>query len=105
MERFDKKKTPVLIRDKLPFSEIVKEAVKKIKQPLLLYGISESALLISLLLCGKDITKGMYPIVYTLAGLIVFIAIGHFTLEFYRGRPIVEELMDRILRLDRKSVV
>lgn len=69
-------------RDNPSFIAIAIEAVKKIQQPLLLYGIVESVLLIVLLAFGKDVPHGLLPIVYALVVLILLIAIAHFALEF-----------------------
>jgi hypothetical protein len=71
---------------KPPFIEVASEAVKSIKEPLLLYGILESIFLIFILLVGKNVPSGLVPLVYVLAALVLFIAFSHFTLSYRRQR-------------------
>lgn len=69
---------------KPPFTEVALEAVRKIQTPLLLYGIVESVLLIFLLVVGRNVPGALLPIVYTLAGLVLLIAIAQFVGEYRR---------------------
>lgn|GEM_PF-2361778 len=71
---------------KPPFIEIASEAVKNIKEPLILYGIVETIFLIFILLTGKKISSGLVPLVYVLAALVLFVAFFHFILVYHRQR-------------------
>ncbi len=70
-----------------PFIDIVREVVRKIQQPLLLYGIAMGVMLVFLLVVGREVPSGLLPIVYGLLVLIMLTAIGHFALEYIDRRP------------------
>ncbi|MBU0908854.1 MAG: hypothetical protein KJ717_04745, partial [Proteobacteria bacterium] len=85
---------PESLPTKPPFNEIALEAIKKIQQPLLLYGIVVSILLIFLLVMGRDVPSGLRPIVFALPGIVCLIAISHFTLEYFKRRPAIDSHSD-----------
>ena len=87
---------------KPPVANVAIEAVKRIRQPLLLYGIIESILLVFVLVVGRALPDGLLPVVYTLMGFPVIIAISHFILGYRAliSKYTVKKSKDEMLGLE-----
>ena len=74
------------LRSGPPFADLAFQAVKSIKEPLLLYGIVETVVLGFVVSMGPRVPRELVPIVYGLVILPVLVAVGHFILALMRAR-------------------
>jgi Protein of unknown function (DUF1045) len=63
-------------------ADVAATAVRNMRNPLLLYGVAETALLGVLLATGANVPTGLYPVVFAVTGLIPFVAVCHFVMEY-----------------------
>jgi hypothetical protein len=79
---------------KPPFNDVALNAVKRIRQPLLLYGIVQTILLGFLFLCLKtEVAQGLRPLVWTLAITIVVVALSNVRLLSRAANPAAPALV------------